>query len=212
MGKSLTYTLLSDGTSDATLKFPVNWTLRQFGVKSFVDQWADLRLHPSESRRLRDKLRVVQEDYPCDLLVVHRDSERKSLAARLDEIKRELLRAAVEVRAVCLVPVRMTEAWLLHDEQAIRRAAGNPGGRAPITLPVVSAVERESNPKMVLRRALLDASEARGRRRKQKARDFALMRFRVAELITDWAPLRRLPAFNQFEDMLRSALDSLNIQ
>jgi hypothetical protein len=209
MSRPLRYTLLSDGSSDALLKFPVNWALRQADVSSFVDQWADLRLLRSVPRRLRDRVEVAVERVPCDILVVHRDSESKAIAARVREIEEEIRRTRADVMAVCLVPVRMTEAWLLHDESAIRMAAGNPAGTIPIALPPVSTLESEPNPKSLLRQALLDASQAKGRRRDRKARDFPSMRFRVAELIGDWTPLRGLPAFQLFEASLGDAVRNL---
>jgi hypothetical protein len=43
-----------------------------------------------------------------------------------------------DMPVVCVVPVRMMEAWLLIDEMAIRRVAGNPNGRIPIELPVLN--------------------------------------------------------------------------
>lgn len=209
MNRPLRYTLLTDGSSDAALKHPVNWTLQQSNVGSFVAQWADLRLHRSMPKVLTERMKIAVDEYPCDLLLVHRDSEGDSLAERVREIEEELQRADLHVRAVCLVPVRKTEAWLLHDEAAIRMAAGNPTGKAPISLPHFLRVEDEPDPKAVLRRLLLDASEARGRRLKRKERDFPLMRLRVAELIEDWEPLRRLLAFQEFEASLKNALDAL---
>ncbi len=210
MCKPLRYTLLTEGSSDETLKFPVNWALQECGVTSFVDQWADLRLHPSQPKRLWQRVRVVQADYPCDLLFVHRDADGGSLTTKLDEIQAAVARASVVVRAVCVVPVKMTEAWLLHDEQAIRSAAGNPRGRVRLSLPAVSAIEDIANPKRLLKEALLDASESRGQRRSEKSKNFPRMRFRVAELVSDWAPLRQLSAFRHFESLLSQTLASLN--
>ena len=38
--------------------------------------------------------------------------------------------ATLDKPAICVIPVRMQEAWLLFDEIAIRHAAGNPHGRS----------------------------------------------------------------------------------
>jgi len=212
VANTLRYTLLTDGSSDATLKFPINWLLEQYQVRSFVDQWADLAFHARRPRKLAERLRIVCDEYPCDVLFVHRDSERASLPARVKEIRKDLALAGVRTQAVCVIAVRMTEAWLLHDPEAIRLAAGNPAGRVPLKLPALANIESEANPKRLLRQALLDASEAQGRRRKQRDRDFGPKRFRVAELIADWDPLRRLAAFRFLEDELKRALGALAAQ
>ena len=43
--------------------------------------------------------------------------------------------------AVLVIPVPMTEAWLLLDESAIRRAAGKPAGRACCAKPCQRRVD-----------------------------------------------------------------------
>jgi hypothetical protein len=92
---------------------------------------------------------------------------------------------------VCVVPVRMTEAWLLFDERAIRRAAGNPNGREP--LPIVAGnPENLPDPKGTLHEALRSASGLAGRRRKKFALTDAVQR--VPDYIDDFRPLRELSA------------------
>ena len=63
---------------------------------------------------------------------MHRDAEREFARTRLAEIEaaiKSATEAALEliaVKCVRIVPVRMTEAWFLFDEAAIRRAANRP--------------------------------------------------------------------------------------
>jgi hypothetical protein len=98
----------------------------------------------------------------------------------------------------------MQEAWLLFDELAIRTAADNPRGRMPLDLPLPERLEEIPNPKDMLWRSLLSASGLRpGRLR----RFFPAPRIhRLAELIEDFSPLRRLSAFEALEDDLRATL------
>ncbi len=58
----------------------------------------------------------------------------------------------------------MTEAWLLADEAAIRRAAGSPSGRVDLGLPTFAELERLADPKQRLHEALKVASGYTGRR------------------------------------------------
>ena len=200
----LTYTLLGDGPSDRLLDFPVRWALTALGVGVEFGQWADLRRKTPRPTTLTDRARAALELYPAELLLVHRDAETAPLEDRLDEVRRGV--ELVTSRYVAVVPVRMTEAWLLHDHAAIRRASGNPNGKADLALPDPAEVERDPDPKHTLLSALLDASELAGARRQKRKKEFPTMRARTAELIADFAPLSNVPAFQAFVAALQSAL------
>jgi hypothetical protein len=103
----------------------------------------------------------------------------------------------------------MTEAWLLIDEGAIRRAAGNPNGTILLPLPKLARLEALADPKALLRNCLVRASEKTGRRLQQFERDLAERAERVAELTTDFSPLRELPAFQGLESDTRELLQGL---
>lgn len=197
-------TLAGDGTSDAALRYPILWTLEQHGCPD-----VELHLAFRPGWPVAHRVRWALENYPCDLLFVHRDAEREPLQHRIEEIRAavgEQERAPVHV---CVVPIRMTEAWLLHDERAIRRAAGNPHGRVDLKLPKPRDVEHVATPKTVLDQALIDAMEFPAHRRNREQRRLPAMRMRVAELIEDWSPVRDLPAFRSFEEQLVTALGAL---
>lgn len=57
-----------------------------------------------------------------------------------------------------VIPIRMTEAWLLLDEAEIRRVAGAPNGKIPLNLPNPAKVESVSDPKALLKETLARAS------------------------------------------------------
>ncbi|MBN1344445.1 MAG: DUF4276 family protein [Phycisphaerae bacterium] len=209
--KSLRYSLLSDGSSDRALTHVLTWLLNQI-VPAWAVQatWADLRQLPRPPKSLPNKIVQAVGLYPCDVLFVHRDAESTSYEQRLAEIVDALGRAASDETEiplhVCVVPVRMQEAWLLLDERAIRGAAGNPNGRKALRLPKLSQLEDLPDPKTTLRELLLEASELSGRRLKQFRRK--VRPSRVAEFIEDYAPLRKLPAFQRLEEQTREVLQS----
>jgi hypothetical protein len=204
---SLRFTLLSDDSSDQMLIPVLKWLLQQQGLQQdrrFA--WADLRRLPSPPKSLHDRIKTALDLYPCDLLFIHRDAEREALQVRRGEIEVAIQATGSTVQAtgstvpphVCVIPVRMTEAWLLIDEEALRRAAGNPNGRTPLKLPSITQLENIPNPKDELHRLLKDASELTGRRLRQfnvqeRAR-------RLADLIEDFSPLRQLSAFQELEN------------
>ena len=203
----LRYTLLADGPSDRALLPLLTWTLRTQGVaRAIASDFADLRRLRQRPRGLVMRIAAALLLYPCDLLFIHRDAEREPYATRHSEITQavgELVQRKQELPAtVCVVPVRMHEAWLLFDEAAIRAAAGNPNGRQALQLPRIADIEGMPDPKDVLHQLTRTASGLRGRR--LAALDVPT--WRVAELIDDFAPLRALPAFAAFERELAAVV------
>jgi len=205
----LRYTLLSDGSSDRALIPLLTWLLQEKGISSAIQgQWADLRRLTDPPKRLSERISSSVYLYPCDLLFIHRDAEKESLEKRVAEIRHALAAAKQGEqmpRAVCVVPVRMQEAWLLFDEQAIRHAAGNPQGKEPLNLPHISTVESHADPKEALYSALRTVSGLQGRRLRSFKMSIAVQR--VAERIDDFSPLRQLSAFRHLEHELAAIVD-----
>lgn len=204
----LTYTLVTDDSSDASLKTVLEWLLRANGVSCAIQgEWAELRLLPRPPIRLEERIGEAAALYPCELLFVHRDAENESREVRRSEIEAAVQVATFEANAVpawvSVIPVRMQEAWLLFDEMA-RRAVGNPYGTVPLHLPALDRCEALADPKTRLYEVFREASEL-GARRRAKLR-LAMMTQRIADFIQDFSPLRSLPAFAALERELREAI------
>lgn len=107
---------------------------------------------------------------------------------------------------VPIVPVRMTEAWLLLDEALIREVAGRPSGTESLGLPKPLQAESVADPKEVLRSALETASGLSGRRLKQFRRRFSENRRLIFERLDPEGPVRRLSAWRELEHALDEAL------
>ena len=200
------FTLLADGSSDAVLVHVASWLIERRTTKRFGAQFADLRALPRPPRSLADRIKTALDLYPCELLLVHRDAEREPREARVREIDRALagLRHPPVVR---VIPVRMQEAWLLFDEAALRCAADCPSGKTPLDLPPLDRVEQLSDPKATLHDCLRRASGLAGRRAKQFRPQ--VHAHRLAEILDDFEPLRRLSAFQRFEEEVVTALVEL---
>lgn len=200
---NLTYTLLTDGSSDKTLVPIINWTLEQIPNIRFNSQYADVSL--KHSAGLFRRAEAAIKFYECDILLVHRDAETVAVNRRIGEIKKHLTQLGKPY--VPIVPIRMTEAWLLIDEQAIRSAANNPNGTTELNIPGADRLENILDPKNVLFEKLRLASElSTGRLRKFRPESCC---HRVAELITDFSQLRNLSAFMQFESDLIACVQAL---
>ncbi len=206
--KELRYTLLSDGSSDSALIPVLTWLLQAHLVDCAIQhEWADLRRVPKSLKDTFSKrIKLAVELYPCELLFIHRDAEKEPRQKRVDEIRKAKEEAgeSVSVPTVCVVPVRMTEAWLLFDETALRRAAANPNGKHPLQLPDLTKLEDKPDPKELLYKLLGEASGL-GSHRRKKLRVEELVH-RVAEFIDDFASLRAMPAFKALEDELKQVI------
>lgn len=210
----LTYTLLSDGSSDRRLMPIITWLLHKHCPNLAIQsEWADFRQMRNPPQTLSGRIRRSIEIYPCDLLFIHRDAEDQSLNVREGEIEQAVIEATQYIERptfICVIPVRMQEAWLLFDETALRRAAGNPRGRTLLSLPNLSSIEYLPNPKVMLYELLKNASELTGRRlRRFKASRKAHL---IAEYIRDFSPLRTLPAFQVLESELIDFLTRAKVQ
>lgn len=213
-GDLLRVTLVGDGSSDRALLPVLSWLIRDLaGVIPIESQWANLGPLSSPEKILRKRIEKSLDDYPCEILFVHRDAERSD--ARLQRVKEiqeavnSLPLAKSRIPVVCVVPVRMTESWLLINESAIRQAAGNPRGRIPLNLPTLQKLE-QVHAKDVLHEAIRTASEATGRRAQKLPIPRAVQQ--VAENIPDFSQLKRLPAFQSLRNDLAAALQSLGYQ
>lgn len=197
--------MLCDGSSDQCLIPILDWLLQQ-SVRSMLlsrTRWADFGFRRKPTQNLEERICLAMEYNPSDLLFIHRDAEAQGPDIRRQEILNAVQQLEQRPTAVCVIPVRMTEAWLLLDEVAIRTAAGNPKGRLPLNLPSSAAIERVADPKEVLFQALRIASEQTGRRLRNLRVDER--RHRVAELM-DYALLHDLPAFQSLEDEIKETL------
>ncbi len=105
---------------------------------------------------------------------------------------------------IAVIPIRMTEAWLLFDTESIKIAAGNPNYRENLSLPPYQRIERLPDPKATLYDLIRSASNLRGRKlAKLKVPERVHV---LADNITDFSPLRNLPAFQKLEEDIQTAL------
>jgi len=198
------YTLLADGTSDEVLMAIVDWLIREYLPSTRVIGTFARDFGPI-GNELDVRVRSAIQNFPCDLLIVHRDAEGQSREDRLDEIVRAVV--AIDVSYVCLIPVKMTEAWLFSDESAIRFASGNASGRHNIGMPRRDKWESLSDPKVTLLELLCSATGKKGRALDKfnplKARH------RITPRGESFEGLRGVKSFDCFENDIFNCLRSM---
>ena len=199
------FLFVCEGATDTPLAFHIQRLLVAFGRR-----YVDFEIS-TVGRTLVDKVRNGLRLSPhFDLLFIHRDADNVGWEVRLSEIEQAVREVRFHEPWVPIIPVRMTEAWLLLDEPAIRRAVRKPDGRRAVTLPAPSEVERRANPRDILNTALLDASEMRGRRRTGLRQDLPTLRRNLLETLPIGGPLEQLESWRRFRDDTIAALDRIS--
>ena len=190
MTRQLAYAVVADGDTDRLLVPIIQWAVHR------LDPGVEI-LEP-EFRKRKGGIAAFLAAYQTGarLIFAHRDAETATLDERLHEFDPVTRQDIVPV-----IPVRMSEAWLLFDGPAIARAAGKPSARVPV--PDVARIENLPNPKGVLDDLLVQAAGApTGRRGRNFKSSIAARRANVAGYITDYSPLEHLPAFRSFQETL----------
>lgn len=200
---------MADGPSDLPLAAHIETLCRRAGLPMDIVALDPRRLPgmgPTVARRLTAAL-VQDSDFDC--VFVHRDAEGQDPELRHAEVSTGVKAGGFSGPAVAVVPIRMTEAWLLLDERLIRQVAGHPTGRAHLGLPPQSRVEDIADPKAVLQSALMAASEARGRRRKTMRSRFGAHRHQLLERLDPDGPVQLLSAWKRLGKDISDLADSL---
>lgn len=208
------FTLITDGSSDQILLPVLRWLLRTWLPDAALQgHWVDFGSLPNRPTTLEGKIVRAIQSYPCEILFIHRDAEREPFQQRVDEIEKAYQRAVAHLsddvlpRVVCVIPVRMSEAWFLFNEDAIRHASGNPNGKSKLQLPPLKEVEHIPDPKRELYALLEKSSQLTGKRlnRFKPAKQV----HRIAENIDDFSPLRALTAFQRLESDVKTLIEAM---
>jgi hypothetical protein len=199
---------LCEGTSDEGIALHIDRLAGERGLEVLTTTPDLGRLGHRVGKSIDDKLRAIAKlDGEYDLVVVHRDADNAGPEARYREIERGVRAASLAAPHAAVVPVRMTEAWLVLDEGPIRRVAGNPHGRAPLGLPAHNEAERKADPKTILRDALATASGATGRRLSIFNSRFPHHRRQLLEDLDPAGPVARLQSWRRFVESVAAGLE-----
>ncbi|HET8799508.1 MAG TPA: hypothetical protein VFO89_17610, partial [Thermoanaerobaculia bacterium] len=150
------YVLISEGSSDDALQAHLENLCIDQGAAEVTGIAPDFgRLPDRVGHSVEQKVRAAIElESTANLFFIHRDADDRRPEHRISEITAAVAGARLAQAHVPIVPVQATEAWLLLDESAIRRAAYRPDGTRPLGLPRPREVEKRADPKELLRTAL----------------------------------------------------------
>ena len=200
---------LGEGTSDSGITVHIQRIATECGVEVVITDPQIERLDRPSTKTVAGKLRAVKDiGGVYDLVVVHRDGDRAGRKARVAEIEKAVTEVMPGAVHAPVVPIRMTEAWLLLDERQIRQVAGNPNGKIELRLPAVRKVESIPDPKALLRETLCRASGLNGRRLDKFKQRFPHHRRQLLERIDPAGLIAEVPSWCDFNADLRKGLES----
>lgn len=202
------FVFIGEGSSDEGIVPHLESLCIDAGATEVMGTTLDFRrLHNSIGHSVEAKLQVALALEPeANLFFVHRDADARSGSARHEEISSAAIACGCAKPVVCVVPVQETEAWLLLDEVAIRRAVGRPRGTVRLGLPRPNAVERLARPKEKLQKVLELASESTGRRLERVRQDFSLHRRALLQDLPVTGALEYVSSWQRLRDDVRTVL------
>lgn len=202
--------LLADGPSDEPLGLHVARMAARHGCDLDIVAPDLRRLDPPPGHSVSSRLEAVfRFDDAFDLVVIHRDAEAQSPEDRRAQVLEAVKEFREDLPVLPVIPVRMTDAWLLVDEAAIRRIAGRPSGTEPLGLPGIAQIEQIPDAKAMLQEVLAKASGASGRRLQRFKRDFGGQRRRLLENLDHDGPVSNLSAWRELAASVEQAVRSL---
>lgn len=198
---------LGEGPSDSGLVPQIENLAARLSIAVAITDPDLSRLRKPPGRAVAEKLKValaIGGQY--DLAIVHRDADRDGRDARLMEITTAVEATMPDSSYVAVIPVRMTEAWLLTDEHELRSVAGNPKGTMQLDLPRPARVEAIPDPKKLLKEILGTASGLSGRRLAKFNDRFSQHRRQLLERLDPDGSIGAVSSWRCFVADLQSAL------
>lgn len=194
--------LIADGSSDRAL-IPL---LKLVLLEHLKLPFEEPQLIHGEDNDLQSKVQCALTKFSLDILFIHRDAENEQWEQREQEI-RNAIPQNIDGKVVSVIPIKMTESWLLTDPMAIRNAVGNPNSNTPLNIPKINKLESCAAKKVLLEALTLASEYGAQRRRKFRPEQY---RHRVSELTTDLQLMRQIPSFKRMEDQLLPILRAIN--
>lgn len=201
-----------EGSSDAGIAVHIERIVEECGAIPVITAPPNdlLPKHKAGLPGRLEAIRLIGGEY--DVIVVHRDADNAGREQRVAEIEAAVAHVFPASACVPVIPVRMTEAWLILDEPLIRTVAGNPRGTTTLNLPKPANAERDADPKARLWQILTAAADVKGRRLKQFSQGISELRRQLLERTDPYGPVSELSSWKSFDSDLRAAIERLGIR
>lgn len=204
------FLLVAEGSSDENLIAHIETLLINCGAKEASGTMPDLTIFREKiGRSIKDKVDAsIKLEPNVDVIFVHRDADNAGIEAREIEIINQTEHIKEKYTIIPMIPTKEMEAWLLLDEEQIKRAAENIHYAHPIKLPKPNTVEHINNPKQHLEDILVKISELNGRKLEKFKKQFPQKRALLAQNLDPEGPVCFVPSHAKLRQHIREYLDS----
>lgn len=154
------------------------------------------------------------EEYGILILCVHTDADEESdkfamsnkIVPALDKLQKEVDEDSCKI-IVPLIPVYMSEAWMLADKELLKRQIGT--NKSDVELGIDKKPEEIVDPKDVIKQAILKAQADNVRRLRKQLTIADLYQLIGGEI--DLEKLSKLSSYRKFKENVRAAFRKLNL-
>ncbi len=218
MSNILTIGYITEGTTD--VRFLDNIIERTFSeaamaCKGVIEVYTPQHI-PSQGKTFKEKVfqaAMTAKQQGVMVLCVHTDADDSSDEKARTERILPSFEAVLETEEenICknllaIVPIQMTESWLLADEEALLDAMMST--KSLRELGIEHAPERYSNPKAKIEEAIRYAHQNRSKRHRQQILISDI--YGPVGQQCDLTKLRALNSFQKFEEEVKGSLKTLN--
>lgn len=182
--------------------------------RNVVDVLEPMRvsISPGIKEQAQRILDAARQTAGYHMLVIHADADHptaeRAFAERFQPGEILVQKEDISHHLVPLIPVQMTEAWLLADPEALQQVIGTKMTANELSLPVhAHQVESDPSPKQTLAQVVRQAATQRRHRRTVRVRDVFAPLARTISL----ERLQGVPAYQQFVEDISGALIALHI-
>lgn len=212
--QTLVLALYAEGSTDERFLPPVIQRTVEHIVaergRTMVDVLEPLLVqkNPDISGQAERILDAARQTTGSHALIIHADADHptaeRALTERFQPGLQLVKQAGIDHHLIPLIPVRMIEAWLLADPDALRQVIGTRDLHLPLQ---AHQVESDPDPKQTLKDVVQRATAQRRRRRAIRVSDMFAPLARTISL----EHLRSVPAYQQFVVDMSAALIELHI-
>ncbi len=228
MIRQLRLAVYVEGNSDesflpALIKRTAEWVLGQSGNSVTVDVRDPKVIKLSSTPAARDRaiLEVARVAHSYHALIVHSDADKRTQSKALKERYQpgyNLVLQAKEQDKLCqhllpIIPVRMIEAWMLVDYEALREVIGTEVKESDLHLPrKAKQVEALPDPKQIFNEVIRRAVADRSMRQRAKIIKSVNTLFEPLGRTISLERLNEVPAFQVFVRDLSATLTKLGLR
>jgi hypothetical protein len=213
--------LFTEGTTDIRfLESVVKTTLENLAIECSGYIETELEIIKIEKSGLSFNEQVLKaaqkakNDFEVLILFIHTDSDSKddSIVFATKIIPAAALVDQQEDSGVCkkivaIVPITMTEAWMLADKQLLKNQIGIEG--SDMDLGLHKNPEEVTNPKAVIENLIRISKENQVKRKRNKGLTISDLYQIIGQKI-ELSELEKLPSYNKFKSSLKDVLKELN--